>query len=168
MDNSPIDMNINDLKAANTFPSMDALATAKNIDKELLKIAKKRGAPGFSINGRIYWLELEQWWNDHLSELEEVAGDNLTVWKTRKTKADALKSELELEEMQENFLVKDEVKSFLKQIASAQLAFLKSKLISEVPPKILGLSLTETEVVMSQVVQDTCAIFQKSIKDWTK
>lgn len=141
---------------------MDVCSTATGIPKEHLKVSKKMGASGFKRDGRIIWPEFEPWWNANKAIVQEHTEDNLTVWKTRKTKAEALINEKKLEELNERYVDKEEIKVLLRQIATAQKATLKSKLLGELPPRLLGLGVVEMTVILDGVVEDLCHIFQNT------
>lgn len=147
------------------FTTMAQCSSQTNTPKNLLRLAKANGAPGF-IGNRIDWDELQPWLEAHKDTLLNDADDSLNKWKLRKTKADALTAELELEEMKSQYLIKEEVKAFLQSIAAAQLAVLKSKLVQELPSKLLGLGVTETAVIMEQTVTELCNIFQSGLDKW--
>jgi hypothetical protein len=149
-----------------TYLSQDVLSNELDIPKGLLRLAKKSGCPGFEASGRIHWDVAEPWFNQHRVELEDELEDNLLKWKTRKTKAEAITAEMELEELKEKYVDKEEAKAFLKQIASATKAVLKSKLTQELPPRLLGLGITEMSLVMDSVVQEICNLFQAPIDKW--
>jgi len=88
----------------------------------------------------------------------ELNGEDKEYWKTVKTKNDALMSELELEEMRKKYYLKEDVEKYLQAIAVSQKALLKSKLCSELPQQLLGLTVPEIAVKMSQVLDDVCKL----------
>lgn len=142
------------------FASMDQCSVETGISKPHLRIAKKFNAPGFDQAGRIDWVEFEPWWEANKEEVLEVDEDTLHQWKTRKTKAEALTAEIELEEMRQRSLDREEVRAYINQIASAQKALLRSTLCNELPSKLLGLGVTEMSVVMNNTVEEICKLMQ--------
>jgi hypothetical protein len=149
----------------NAFPSMEAAASAKGFDKNLLKIAKRMGADGFRQNNGIYWPDFEKWYADHESEVLAKAEAAATKWKQRKERADALLAELKLEGLQGRYVDKEQVKTLLRGIAGAQKALLRGRLCDELPPRLLGLGVVEMTVIMDEVVQEVCKLFEDAKLD---
>ena len=151
--------------------SMAAAAEVLNVDLSLIKAAKRHSSfqQCFHVNGKVNVEELKILLPQYEIELRESAEDigGLAEWKTRKTKADALMAEIELEELKKKYLQKEEVIAFLKQIASSQRALLKSKMVHELPSKLLGLNVTEMSVLMENELASILSIFQEGISKWS-
>jgi hypothetical protein len=158
-------------KRKQVFGSIKACSKATGIPIGVLQTAKLHpdsvhGVNGFHQSGRIYWEKLEPWLEQHKEELETLSEESLAHWKTRKTKADALIAEIELDEAKKKTCSKEEVRALLKKISSAQMAMLKARLTQELPPKLLGLSVTEIGVIMERTVREVCQVFQGEIDKW--
>lgn len=122
----------------------------------------------YFVAGRVDVLGLQPFIQDLLA-LDAAEQENSSdYWKKRKLKADAQTSEIELDEMRKKFLDKDDVIVFLKQIASSQRALLRSKMVHELPSKLLGLGATDMSVVMETELNEILNLFQSGLNTWTK
>ena len=141
------------------YSTMAYCSADTGVPKSVLRLAKTKGAPGF-IGYRIDWNQLKPWLDLHGKELEEEATDNLQAWKTRKTKADALMAEIQLDELKEKYLIKEEVMAQVKAVALAQKNILKSKLCNELPPRLLGMNVTDISIEMDKVLKEVCLLME--------
>lgn len=140
------------------------------VSVRLLKLAKRHPdlQHCFRPNGRCSPDLLRPLLDQYKEELESTVdeGESNEAWKTRKIKAETLLKEIELDEARKKFLEKERVIAFLKQIASAQKSMLKSRLVHELPSKLLGLSVTEMSVLMEKELDSVCQLFQQSLVHW--
>lgn len=143
---------------------------AKGIPKAHLIASKKLKAPGIDKAGRVNWSEFEPWYEQHKNDLTTPSDESLTKWKARKTKADALRSELELARLQNRLVDKEDMQQLIRQINSASMAILKSKLCEELTPKLLGLDLVKMNVITRTVFEEVCTLMQSieiSVEEFT-
>lgn len=155
------------------FTNRKALSLAKGIPITHIKAAKALSCEGIRPNGRIYWAEFEPWYNDNRGAIDEYLEDNAAdatakgAWKERKERAQALIAEIELRDRERKTLDKDKVTAFLKQIAGSQAIILRNQ-AQELPPRLLGKSITEMGVILAKSYDDVCSIFKEGLDKWTK
>ena len=149
-------------KNSTIYQSMKRLCVDKNLPIALIRAAKNAGAPGFAANGRLDWAIIQPWLAEHADELQVESDETLTVWKTRLTKAQAQKAELELDRTKGNYLLKSEVMETIQAIATGQKNLLKTRLVQELPPKLYGLKVDEIIGIMEGVVGEICSLMQNA------
>ncbi len=144
---------------------------AEKIPRNTLSLAKSMKAPGFNYtsgSSRINWDELKPWLEEHKEMLEEAESTSPTEWKNRLTRAKALQEEMNLEEMKNTYIKKEEVRALFKQIQSAMRSLLITKYGQEISFQQLGLTLPELEKVNKQAMTDICNLFQQGIEKHLK
>lgn len=146
------------------YDTLTQCSAETKVPKKILRLAKARGAPGFRGH-YVDWHLLGPWIEDNINVLQDESDDNLTKWKTKKAKADALMAEIQLDELRQKYLNRDEVEAQITAIALAQKNLLKSKLTQELPPRLLGMSVTEISVEMERSLNEICKLMENlSIK----
>lgn len=155
------------------YTSMAALSRAKDIPVDHLKAAKHLNCSGYSPSGRWTWTEFDLWYQanreavlEYVEENQSDSGDN-GAWKARKERAQALIAEIQLRELQGRTLDKEKVVKLLKSISSSQSIVLRN-MAQELPHKLLGKSLTETQVILTKAYEDVCKLLQHPITEWAK
>ncbi len=150
----------NEAKGILIYSSISQCAASQGISKTVIRAAKAKGAPGF-IGHRVNWTLLKPWMDEHKSALDVEDIDNYQKWRTKRERHEANIAEIKELEARGKFLLKEEVESQIKAIALAQKAILKSRLTQELPPKLLGLSVTEIGVIMDECVHDICRLMEQ-------
>lgn len=143
--------------------SMKEAADMLGVDQKIIKNARSHPAcnPSFGVNGRIDVKKLGPLLKVHLAELQ--AGpqeDTEDYWDLRKKRAAALLAEIQLDEAKKKYLLREEVLAYIKRVALAQKATLRSRLVNELPPRLLGLGITEMTVILDKEINDICNLFQ--------
>ena len=152
------------------FQSLKDCASATNTPIELLLVARShpnapRGTSGFHQSGRIYWEGLEPWLNEHKEELESVQGETREHWLMRRDRANALLSELELEESYKRIVNKEQVHELLERVSTALVSLINSRLRQELPAR---LNLPADKIAeIDKVIAELFAVTQKGFNSWT-
>lgn len=152
---------------------MIALANAKNIPYNTLKRAKQLNAPGFLERGSIDWRLLEPWLSSHKAELESTPVESIEEVKlSNEIKRGVLQDkesilkDLEIAKRRSEYLDPAEVREFLIKIATAQSSILNSRLLNELPQKLVGQPLEVTERLCKQLASDIINVFKQGLDQW--
>ena len=125
-------------------------------------------APGFTRNNSINWDLFGPWYDANKKSLGKDADESLEFYKKEIAKRDIQIQDLKIQKLKKEALDPAEVKALLTKIGLAQSALLKSKLTSDLPPRLVGLSLLEIFSLMDSTVQDICGTFKKEFDKWMK
>lgn len=115
----------------------------------------------FFASGRIDGDKLTAFLNARMGELEEVEDETIQKWKVLLTKSNALIAEKELEELQGKYVLREEAEKQIRAIALAQKAMLRSRLVQELPQKLVGMTVPQMVVVMEGTLNDICELMNK-------
>jgi hypothetical protein len=119
--------------------SMATIAEATGIDKNLLRLAKKMGFPGFHANGSVCWKKLRPEFEARCAELQEELKNDPIGLKAELQKRDIRIKDLTIRRMEGNLLDPNDVKQLLVELATATSAVIKKEL-GELPPRVAGTS----------------------------
>jgi hypothetical protein len=86
--------------------------------------------------------------------------DTIQHWKKLKTKCDALIAEKELEEINNKYVLREDIEKSIEAIGQAQRILLKNKLVEELPPQLAGLTVPEIMIKMDQLVNSIHSLMQ--------
>jgi len=143
------------------YSSMKQCSGIKNIPISVLKAAKAAGCSAFKANSRIDWAEFQEWYDKNKHNIQsEDDGNSYQKWNTRKKKADALKTELELDRLKGSYLTTEEAASKISSIAQSQRAMLKSLFTLELPHKLAGLTVPEISVILEKELNSVCDLMK--------
>jgi hypothetical protein len=125
-----------DAAIPNWFPSIVQCSAATGVSVATLKRAKKAKAPGFESRDRVNWQRLQPWLEQNATSLLITdTDDTRSADKKRKERAEADILEMKRDEMAGRYVDMDKAKAFHKSLCGALSALLKSKWITEHPPK---------------------------------
>lgn len=158
----------------NIKSTRQAVSIALGIPIEHVNALKQLGCNGCSTTGRYYLKEIRAWYDANKEVVEEFLRDNeaneggdINEYKARLIKARALSEEMDLKEKQGKTLDKEQVISFLKQIAGSQAIMLRN-MSQEVPHRILGKNITEIQVELQKTYDVICNKFKESLEKWNQ
>jgi hypothetical protein len=160
-------------KEIDVYGSFKVLSLAKGIPIDHIRAAKNLAADGIRTSGRIHWSEFGPWYaknkevvEEYIKEEESNKGpSDISEWKERKERANALIAEIQLKNLQNNTLDKDSVIAFLKTISSSQAIMLRN-MSQELPHRLLGKGITDMQIELSKSYDAICAIFKSSLDKW--
>jgi phage terminase Nu1 subunit (DNA packaging protein) len=162
-----MDTNVNSITPPPSWvETQEMLSDYVDVPVKWIRRAKKMKCPAFRVGGRIDVQAFKDWWAVHQAEVMGDDEDTLTKWKTRKTKADAMMAELELEEMKKRSIDIEDVVALLRHIATAQKAMMVSKLVNELPPKTIGLDVVRMAVANREAIEEVCKVMQDILADY--
>ena len=132
------------------------------VDVKLIQQAKRHPAfkHCYKGNGRVAPYLIQPLLKEYEEELAEQVPEDAGYWKAYKAKYDALIAERNFEELDTKYILRETVEGYIKGLAQAQKAVLKSKLVSEYPQQLLGLSVPEIASKMETLVTEVCDIMQ--------
>jgi hypothetical protein len=145
---------------------MTAAAGTLGVDKGAIRAAKESGdIPQAFAGSRVHLPSAKKWIEDNKEKLAESP--------MTKEQADILLKRVRIEreklalERDKGLLIrKTEVYETCKSISQHQRAVLQRKLETELPPKLLGLSVIEIAEEMRKLVDDICRIFHDRTKGY--
>lgn len=140
---------------------MKEAANELGVSVGLVKCAKVKNCDAFMTSGRIIKDKLIKFIEEHRQELEEAEDESLTKWKVLLTKSNALIAEKELEELQGKYILREEAEKEIRAIALAQKAMLRSRLVQELPQKLVGMTVPQMVVVMEDTLNDICELMNR-------
>jgi hypothetical protein len=148
------------------YSSMTAAANDTKIPLKILKISKRKGCPAFKPNGAVFMEMFLPWYESHKDEIEGQAmgsadTEALLYHRTRLTKAQADREELELSKARGKYIEKKEVMRLIKSLAISQKAVLTATLLSELPNKLQGCNVPEIKVMLTTAVVRVMEIMHK-------
>jgi hypothetical protein len=118
----------------------------------VIQAARSIGCPGFEPCGRKHVETIKEWIDQHIDAVKE----NNVDWNERNKKAIALLNELRLKREEGSVLPADFVINSAAVYQHAIKMALVIKLRDELPPKLIGLNLSQMTEVMNEVISDTC------------
>jgi hypothetical protein len=132
------------------FTSQAQCSSITGISKEILRTAKKNGAPGFR-GSQIYWDELGPYLSKNKVVIEAQTEDTLKTRKAEGVKLDNEIKKLEIIKRKGEFLNPEEVIKFLVVLRLSFETVLKGW-SSELPPMLVGKSQGEIEYMVKEQV----------------
>ena len=145
-----------------TYMSISALSGATGIDKRYLKMAKKNGLDGFTLNSRVNWTTLKPLFEAAYDSLIDTEKDDILFWNKENKKKDAALKDLQIKKMEKNLVEPDDVRQLMVEIATKQSVVIK-KVFNELPPKIAGKSEIDCKVLLDAAQQDIFNVLQNRI-----
>lgn len=153
-----------DTTAGKVFTSQDQCSAMTGTPKEMLRAAKKQGAPGFR-GSCVYWVELKPYLDAHKELLESKVQDNLKALTIEGKRLDNDLKKLEKKKLQLEYLDRREVTDFLIKLRLSFESIIKGW-SSEIPRKVIGKqSETEINVIIDNHVLTLFNNFGDQIKD---
>lgn len=149
-----------------TYENQAQCSGATGVSKEVLKLLKAHGCPGF-IAHRINWDVVEPWMKEHEQDIELWQNDSKEALEKERLREDIKNIRLKNLKMEGEYLEPDDVKQFLTGMAVAQSAILK-KVAKELPPKLVGKTAGEMEQQLEQAVGAVFKVFQQELDKWIK
>lgn len=125
-DTSSLDSAVPSLKGQ-VFPSISRCAAITGFSKQVIKQAKRLGAPGFTQNGRIKWDELEPYLKAHQGLIQGEAQDTLEYYKKENEKRRVEINDLTIKKMKAEMLDPKDVQKFIQELATIVGSVLKQK-----------------------------------------
>jgi len=140
---------------------IDIAAELLQVEPNILKLARKHPeisqAKCFKPNGRVDMTTLREIFPLYKDEIiESVKNADAEDWKKVKEKYDALIAKNKYEEMEGKYILRDTVKEQILGVATAQKAMFKSKLITELPSQLTGLTTPEITSKLETLVNEVC------------
>lgn len=138
------------------------LASQCNIDIKLIKSAMKHPAfKGlFKSNGKCNATKIPPLIEQYREELENSQTNELAYWKTIKTEYDAKASKLNFEELEKQYVKREEVLQMITSATLAQKNILNIKLLEELPHNLVGLTVPEIIEKLKPVVIEICDVME--------
>lgn len=131
------------------------------VPREILKLAKARGCPGFEGH-YIDWDKAGPWVEKQRSELEALIGTSMDDLRKIKLKEDIENVKLQNQKLKRMYLDPEDVRNFLTSMAVAQSALLK-KMPKELAPRCVGKNVGEIEQMIEAGVIEIFQLFKDSI-----
>jgi hypothetical protein len=103
---------------------------------------------------------------NYFQGLAEKNTDSYAIERQLLTKARREKVQFEIEQLRKEYFKATEVASTITMLAKANRGLLQRMLESELPPKLLGLSVPEIAERMQQTVNDICEFWQSGIQQY--
>lgn len=138
------------------YSRLHVCAVAQGIDRNLLRMAKSKGLPGFKQRGAVDWNVLRPEFERRRAELEEAMKTDRIGLDEQIRMRDLRIRDLKIRKMEGNMLDPREVKKLLVELATATSAVIKKEL-GELPPRIAGKAEIDCKV---EIDKSTQAIFK--------
>ncbi len=148
------------------FSSQSQCSARTGVTKEVLRFAKKNGAPGFK-GSSIVWKELKPWIVEHQQLIDEKSGDDLSTLKVVEKKLDIDLKRLERKKREGEYLDPKEVSDFLLQLRLSFESVIKGW-ATEIPSKLVGKSQGECEYVLNNEISILFTNFKEQINNQIK
>jgi hypothetical protein len=151
-------------KVLDTMAQVLAELEKKGVEPWKVKLAKKLGA--FRAGGRANPQEVLDFIAAHPDQFEKPPSLTKEEADIKLKEVKIARETLALERDKGLLIRKTEVYETCKSVSQHQRAVLQRKLETELPPKLLGLSVIEITEAMRLVVDDICRIFHDRTKGW--
>jgi hypothetical protein len=119
--------------------SMETISFLTGHPKDLLRLAKKWGLPGFCSNGSVQWKKLRPHFFRRLDELKAALPHDSIGFDAEIQKCNLRLRELEILKLEGKMLAPEDVKQILRWWASALSVTIKTEMAA-LPPRITGQS----------------------------
>lgn len=159
-DNSPHSME--QKEKLGIFQNMRQAAAATGIPWATIKAIKANPkCTAFTDGGRVDADALMSFIQENPEAIEVGEDDTLQKWKVLLTKSNALIAEKELEELQGKYILREEAEQQIRAIALSQKAMLRSRLVNELPQKLVGMTVPQMVVVMENTLNQICGLMNE-------
>jgi hypothetical protein len=152
--------------------NLKAAASILGIDYGLVQFARNKGCQAFK-DSRVRLAELEKWIADNqelINSRPKVTKEEIDIkLKELKYERDTQAKEREkfnFDVERGKYWKKEEVSSELRQIEAHRKGVLQRKLLSELPPKLLGLDVTGITEQIESAFSEVCQIFHDRTRKW--
>jgi hypothetical protein len=122
--------------------SMTTVSMLTGIDKNLLRITRKKGLLGFSSNGQIVWRKFKPEFEKRYAELAESLKEDSIGLKAELQRRDIRLKDLQIRKLEGNLIDPDDFKLLLVEWGTAIGAVIKKEL-DELVPRVIGKSETD-------------------------
>jgi hypothetical protein len=121
-----------------------------------------------NTNNSVNWEILKPLYEEHQTEIEEMSDQSLEKVRTENAIKDGILKDIQIANLKEKLIEKEEVHSLLKRIAAAQCSLFNSKFRKELPSKLHGKSIAEMSALIDAALSDVFGIINKPIGEWEK
>ena len=142
------------------YDTLSQCSGATNVPKEVLRLAKTRGAPGF-VGHYIDWDLAGPWILSNRDELDEYLSTSIGELNKEKKREEIENLRLVNLKLKRLYLEPEDVKNFLISMATVQSSMLK-KLPKELAPRVIGKPIGEVEQILEAAVVEIFNIFRDS------
>lgn len=138
------------------YDSVKEASEAENIPIEIIKEAKKKLPECFKFRRITDWPTLRKYIDTYYEELEEEAYESIDALKKERLRKQIDRDDFEFAIQRSKYLESEVVKQRIKDIAQAQRIILKTALLDELPPSIVGLSQADILLKCEEVFNKVC------------
>jgi hypothetical protein len=152
-----------------TFQTWKECIQSTGISRDILRLCKVKGAPGFPASGgsRINWDLLGPWLKDHQNEIEELTDISLEDLNKIKLQEDIIKTQLQNKKLKGEYLDPMDVNKFLRGIGEEQNSFVNG-MFKEWPTKLADKSPGDIEKILIKAKIDLCDLYKEQLEKWIK
>ena len=143
------------------YDTISQCSGATGIPKEILRLAKARGCPGF-VGHYIQWAKVEPYITANRDELDEYLSTSIGELNKEKKREEIENLRLVNLKLKRLYLEPEDVKNFLVGMATVQSSLLK-QLPKELAPRLTGKPIGEVEQILESAVMDIFNKFRDSI-----
>ncbi len=121
-----------------------------------LKAAQNLGCTGFHTSGRIDSDIAFPFLREHKETIIGEAEESLEELKKESLRKDNILADIKIEKERGKYVLAEDVRSYIKTLATAQKALLRTLLTQDLPPKLKGLDTPQITKMMDEVVEEVC------------
>jgi hypothetical protein len=148
------------------YRTMKSLSASEGIPLSHLKAAKTLNLTGFRTDGRVNWNELEPAYRANLDKIEDFLDNSIERLKKEKLKRDIERADLTIAELKKQKIDIKDINEFMIQLALQLNGLLFSKIVKELPPRVIGKSEEESRFVCKEMVNDIVEVLKTNISEW--
>jgi len=151
----------------NIFDNYGQLEAHLGIPKKLLQRAKKLGCPGFR-NTKMYADQIAPWLEQNKKLIETTQTEPTEKLKRKELENKIILQELKIEEERRNTINVKVLDEFITGFGIQLGATLKSKIVKELPPRVVGLNEEKATELCKEYYNNIIIDISRDLKEWAK
>ena len=148
--------------------SLKQAATTTGIPIRHLRIIKELYPEGFTNNGKVRLTEVTDWYAKNKELILKKEEDSIETLKKQKLANEVILQELRIAEEKRQTVAITEVEEFMVNFGTQLSAVLKSFMVTELPPRVIGLGQEDVTKICREQFNAMVALFNKNMKEWNR
>ena len=149
------------------FLSMKQVAEQTGIPVEHIKIIKVLYPEGFGKN-QMWPDKIAKYYEDHKAEIVDKQSKSYDELKKVKLSGEIVLQDIEIEEAKKKVVAIKDVEEFMQSFGIQLSAVLKSKIVKELPPRVVGLKEEAVDTICKTFYNELCDLLNRNIIEWNK